>query len=97
MADIFRKVYKVLSEAEQAAMDEIKDLAQALHDAYDRLLPGRDLSIAKTALEDSAMRAVRHITEPGKMNVKDPTASEQVAPSAPTPAPVAPIAQEDGA
>jgi hypothetical protein len=66
-----RHQYRVLSDAEKARMQEIKDLGVAfitkLHeiggtDATGDRFASRDLSLANTHAEDAVMRAVRHIT-----------------------------------
>lgn len=66
-----RHNYRVLSDAEKAQMQAIKDMGAAfiakLHEiggtdpAGDRLA-SRDLALAQTHAEDAVMRAVRHIT-----------------------------------
>lgn len=66
-----RHQYRVLSEAEKAQMQAIKDMGAAfiakLHeiggtDAGGDRFASRDLSLANTHAEDAVMRAVRHIT-----------------------------------
>lgn len=66
-----RHKYRVLSDAEKALMQEIKDMGAAfiakLHeiggtDAAGDRFASRDLSLANTHAEDAVMRAVRHIT-----------------------------------
>ncbi|WP_226576477.1 Acb2/Tad1 domain-containing protein [Acuticoccus sediminis] len=66
-----RHQYRVLSEAEKADMQAIKDFGAAfitkLHEIGGTLPGGdrfasRDLSLANTHMEDAVMRAVRHIT-----------------------------------
>ena len=66
-----RHNYRVLSDAEKAQMQEIKDMGAAfiakLHEiggtepGGDRF-GSRDLSLANTHAEDAVMRAVRHVT-----------------------------------
>lgn len=66
-----RHQYRVLSDAEKAQMQEIKDMGAAfitkLHEmggtdpSGDRF-GSRELSLANTHAEDAVMRAVRHIT-----------------------------------
>lgn len=66
-----RHKYRVLSDEEKIAMQDIKDLGAAfiskLHEiggtdpSGDRFA-SRDLSLANTHAEDAVMRAVRHIT-----------------------------------
>ncbi len=66
-----RHNYRVLSDAEKAQMQEIKDMGAAfiakLHeiggtDPDGQAFGSRDLSLANTHAEDAVMRAVRHIT-----------------------------------
>lgn len=66
-----RHTYRVLSDAEKANMQAIKDMGAAfiakLHeiggtDAGGDRFASRDLSLANTHAEDAVMRAVRHIT-----------------------------------
>lgn len=60
--NVMRHEYRVLSDAEKAAMQRIKDLGLALHDAIGELGNSRELSLAKTKAEESVMWAVKHIT-----------------------------------
>lgn len=66
-----RHQYRVLSDAEKAQMQEIKDMGAAfiakLHEIGGTVVGGdrfasRDLSLANTHIEDAVMRAVRHVT-----------------------------------
>lgn len=66
-----RHKYRVLTEAEKAQMQEVKDMGAAfiakLHEIGGTAPGGdrfasRDLSLANTHAEDAVMRAVRHIT-----------------------------------
>ncbi|MCG7508518.1 DUF7681 family protein [Mesorhizobium retamae] len=57
-----RHAYRVLSEQEKAAMQEIKDIGLAFHDRIAALGNSRELSIAKTKIEEAVMWAVKHIT-----------------------------------
>lgn len=66
-----RHAYRVLTDAEKAQMQKIKDMGAdfiaALHEIggtnpmFDRQ-GSRDLALAQTHAEDAVMRAVRHIT-----------------------------------
>lgn len=60
--NVMRHEYKVLSDEEKAAMQAIKDDGLALHDFIDSLGESRELSIAKTKLEEAVMWTVKHIT-----------------------------------
>jgi len=57
-----RHQYRVLSDAEKANMQVIKDMGLAFHEFISGLGNSRELSIAKTKLEESVMWAVKHIT-----------------------------------
>ncbi len=57
-----RHQYRVLNDAEKANMLQIKDLGLALHDFVDNLGKSRELSLAKTKVEEAIMWAVKHIT-----------------------------------
>jgi hypothetical protein len=66
-----RHTYRVLSDAEKAQVQAIKDLGadfiEKLHEiggtnSFGDRFASRDLSLANTHAEDAVMRAVRHIT-----------------------------------
>jgi hypothetical protein len=57
-----RHQYRVLSEAEKAAMQKLKDDGLAFHEYVHSLGQSRELSIAKTKIEEAVMWAVKHIT-----------------------------------
>lgn len=57
-----RHAYRVLNEAEKANMATIKDMGLAFHDYIDGLGKSRELSLAKTKVEEAVMWAVKHIT-----------------------------------
>ena len=60
--NVMRHAYRVLSDDEKAAMQEIKDMGLAFHDRIAALGNSRELSLAKTKIEESVMWAVKHIT-----------------------------------
>lgn len=66
MSNVFRSVYRELSDEEKAAINEIKDRAQALWDALNAAIPvgadGRQIALAKTNLEQSVMWATKALT-----------------------------------
>lgn len=62
--NVMRHEYRVLTDAEKDQMKTVKGMGQAFWDYLDKLGSSRDLSLAKTYLEDAVMRAVRHITGP---------------------------------
>lgn len=57
-----RHAYRVLTDEEKAAMQEIKDMGIAFHDRVASLGNSREVSIAKTKIEEAVMWAVKHIT-----------------------------------
>ena len=57
-----RHQYRVLSDAEKAQMQAIKDKGLELHQLVESVGNSRELSIAKTKVEEAVMWAVKHIT-----------------------------------
>ena len=57
-----RLEYRELSVGEASAVLEIKAAAAELWDSMNQLGKSRELSLAKTHLEESVMWAVKHIT-----------------------------------
>ena len=62
-SNVMRHQYKVLSEVEKKAMEEIKDVGLSLHRLLDGLGQSRELSLAKTKVEEAVMWGVKHITK----------------------------------
>jgi hypothetical protein len=62
MPDIFRKQYRQLNDGEKKTLDAIKDKAQELYNVLEQLPNGREVSLAKTNLEQSVMWAVKAVT-----------------------------------
>ncbi len=60
--NVMRHAYKVLNDDEKAAMQKIKDDALAFHEFLNSLGESRELSIAKTKIEESVFWAVKHVT-----------------------------------
>lgn len=62
--NVMRHAYRVLSEDEKQAMQKIKDMGLELHNEIGKLSASgsRELSIAKTKIEEAVMWAVKHIT-----------------------------------
>ncbi len=54
--------YKVLSDDEKAAMQKLKDDGLEMHEFVASLGDSRELSIAKTKIEEAVMWAVKHVT-----------------------------------
>ena len=57
-----RHQYRVLSDAEKANMQTIKDMGLAFHDFVDGVGKSREIALAKTKIEEAVMWAVKHIT-----------------------------------
>jgi hypothetical protein len=60
--NVMRHAYRVLTDDEKAAMQKIKDDGLALHELFASLGNSRELSVAKTKIEEAVMWAVKHIT-----------------------------------
>lgn len=57
-----RHQYKVLSDSEKENMTKVKDLGLSFHEFVDGLGGSREISLAKTKIEEAVMWAVKHIT-----------------------------------
>lgn len=57
-----RHQYKVLSEEEKLAMQKIKDDGLTFYEYLTSLGNSRELSLAKTKIEEAVMWAVKHVT-----------------------------------
>ena len=60
--NVMRHAYRVLTDGEKATMQKIKDDGLALHDYFTSIGTSRELSIAKTKIEEAVMWAVKHVT-----------------------------------
>lgn len=60
--NVMRHAYRVLSDDEKAAMQKLKDLGLELHELIDKLGSSREISLAKTKVEEAVMWATKHIT-----------------------------------
>lgn len=58
-----RHQYRVLSDEEKKQMVELKDLGLAFLSKCDEVGVGRELSLAKTKIEEAVMWAVKFITK----------------------------------
>lgn len=66
MSDTFRKTFRELTETEKENMKKIKEAAEFLEDLFNTVNTpdmGREISLAKTNLEQSVMWAVKGITK----------------------------------
>lgn len=57
-----RHQYRILSDAEKIGIVAIKDLGLNFNSLCDGLGTSRELSLAKTKIEEAVMWAVKHIT-----------------------------------
>ena len=60
--NVVRHEYRVLSDQEKATMKQIKDMGQELLEYLDLIGEGRELSTAKSRIEEAVMWAVKHVT-----------------------------------
>lgn len=60
--NVMRHQYRVLSDAEKAQMQAIKDKGLELHEIIKGIGASRELSLAATKTEEAVMWAVKHIT-----------------------------------
>ena len=60
--NVMRHEYKILSDEEKKQMQEIKDMGLNFYLFVNELGNSRELSLAKTKIEEAVMWAVKHIT-----------------------------------
>lgn len=60
--NIMRHQYRVLDEFEEQQMQTIKDMGLNFYEQLDQVGDSRELSLAKTKIEEAVMWAVKHIT-----------------------------------
>lgn len=60
--NVMRHAYRVLSDDEKKAMQAIKDKGLELHALFESLGASRELSVAKTKVEEAVMWGVKHLT-----------------------------------
>ena len=60
--NVMRHEYRVLNEDEKAAVQDIKSIGLAFVRSCDAMGNSRELSLAKTKMEEAVMWAVKHIT-----------------------------------
>lgn len=61
--NVMRHEYRVLTEDEKKRMQGVKDLGLLLLEMMDALGPSREISLAKTKIEEAIMWAVKGITK----------------------------------
>jgi hypothetical protein len=60
--NVVRHQYRILSDAEKAAMVAVKDKGAELLELVSKLGEGREIEVAKIKIEESVMWAVKFIT-----------------------------------
>ncbi len=61
--NVMRHAYRVLSDDEKQQMQAIKDTGLTFHMLIDKIGQSRELSLAKTKIEEAVMWAVKHVTK----------------------------------
>jgi ABC-type transport system involved in cytochrome c biogenesis ATPase subunit len=61
--NVMRHAYRVLSDDEKALMQAIKDEGLKFHELVESAGQSREVSLAKTKIEEAVMWAVKHITK----------------------------------
>ena len=60
--NVMRHEYRALTDVEKQQMQDVKDAGLRLHVIFGNIGHSRELSLAKTKIEESVMWAVKHIT-----------------------------------
>ena len=60
--NVMRHQYRVLQDSEKAQMQTVKDKGLELHEFIESMGQSRELSLAKTKVEEAVMWAVKHLT-----------------------------------
>ena len=61
--NVMRHEDKVLNDADKTAIQAVKDVGLLFHETVDKLGQSREVSLAKTKIEEAVMWAVKHITK----------------------------------
>ena len=61
--NVMRHEYRILSDKEKELMQLMKDHGVAFVEGCDEIGQSRELSLAKTKMEEAVMWAVKHITK----------------------------------
>lgn len=61
--NVMRHEYRVLTDSEKEEMKHIKDAGLNFHQYIDSIGDSRELTLAKTKIEEAVMWAVKHITK----------------------------------
>jgi len=62
--NVMRHEYRILSDAEKLNMQALKDYGLGFYELCDQIGVSREMSLAKTKIEEAVMWAVKHITRP---------------------------------
>ena len=60
--NVMRHQYRVLSAGEKEQMAAVKDMGLKFYELLDSIGTSRELSLAKTRIEEAVMWATKHIT-----------------------------------
>ena len=60
--NVMRHAYRVLTEDEKKTMQTVKDVGKEFYDYLESIGSSRELSLAKTKIEEPVMWAVKHVT-----------------------------------
>lgn len=60
--NVMRHEYKILDDIQKAQMQKVKDDALAFWELIDSIGSSRELSLAKTKIEESVFWSIKHIT-----------------------------------
>lgn len=60
--NVMRHKYRILTDAEKANMQAVKDKGRELWELFHQIGGSREMSLAKTKAEEAVMWAVKHIT-----------------------------------
>lgn len=63
MANEMRGTYRELSDSDKENIKAFKDLGQQFYTHCDAQTPSREMSLAKTKIEEAVMWAVKHVTK----------------------------------
>lgn len=61
--NVMRHQYRTLNDQEKQFMVAVKDMGAGFHDALSAMGESRELSLAKTRIEEAVMWAVKHLTK----------------------------------
>lgn len=60
--NVMRHEYRVLNDEEKSRMKQVKDLGLQFHDLLTDIGSSREISLAKTKLEEVVMWSIKHLT-----------------------------------